>query len=220
MVNLSKIGFGMVLAAAVILTWTPARADDECRESCGEADLEGLCARLEWTGSDWQLSIRYEVELEDVNPRDGFDVVFTPLYCGRELRDASGEVIQLVASLQYDARCDDDDIELEDEANMRLPEELVEDPFGLRVVGEIVCRSTGKVLDDTTARVKVYSLPPQLEERVEVYEEPVAVAPPPPPPVVYEPPPAVIYRPYYRCRPLVDCRTYWDDGFVHVSVGW
>lgn len=233
MSRVMKTGVAFVFVLGLVGAAPSARADDDdCRSSCAEADLESLRARLDWTGNDWRLSIRYEVELEDVHPRDGFDMVFTPLDCGRELIDASGEVVQLIASLQYDASCDDDDIELEDEISMRLPEELVGDPFKLRVAGEIVCRGTGKVLDDKTTSGKVCSLPPHLEAPVVVYEEPVVVAPPPPPAIIYQPPPpppvmiyrppppVVIYRPYVHYRPYYECRPRWRRGFVHVDVDW
>ncbi|HKQ47655.1 MAG TPA: hypothetical protein VJZ71_06275 [Phycisphaerae bacterium] len=221
-VRLATVGaFGFVLFAA-----TPrAGADDDCRSSCAEADLDSLCARLDWTGTDWCLSIRYEIELEDVHPRDAFELVLTPLYRGRELVDASEQVVRVSAPLEFRSRCDDDEAELEDEITVRLGETLIEDPFDLRVCGEVICRTSGKVLDDDSTCVKVGRLPPQFVEEVVAYEEPVFEGPPPPPPVppvvVYRPPPpVVIYRPFVRYRPYYECRPWWRRGSVRIDVDW
>jgi hypothetical protein len=227
MINVVKLAtvwaFGFMFVAATPRAW----ADDDCRSSCAEADLDSLCARLDWTGTDWCLSIRYEIELEDIDPRDAFELVLTPLYCGRELVDASNQVVRTSAPLEFRAHCDDDEVELEDEITVRLGETLIEDPFQLRIVGEVICRSSNKVLDDDSTCVKVGRLPPQFEEQVAVYEEPVFVGPPPPlppppPPVVFyrPPPPVVIHRSYFPYRGYVECHPRWHNGSVHVSVGW
>lgn len=232
MLHIMKTGTGLAFGLFLLTATPSARADDDDCRSGAEGDLESLRARLHWTGSDWNLAIRFEVELEDVHPREVFELILTPLHCGREMADPSGEAVRWVVPLDYRASCDDDEVELEDEVNMRLPPELVDDPFRLRVCGEIICRESGKVLDDTTTCVKVCSLPPPpVVEHVEIREEPIAVYPPPPPQVIYapppppvviyrRPPPVVVYRPYYHCQPFVDCRAYWRDGFVHVGVGW
>lgn len=230
MLRVIKAGSGLVLGLIVLAANPAARADDDDCGSCGEGDLESLGARVDWTGSDWELSVDYEVELEDVHPRDAFDLVLTPLHCGRELVDASGEAVRLIVPLEFRANCRRDEITFEDVVSARLAEGLIDDPYRLRVAGEVTCRESGKLLDDSTTGVKVCNLPPHFVQRVVVYEEPVYVAPPPPPPVIcppppppvviYRPRPVVIYRPYVPCRPYYECRPRWRRGFVHVDVDW
>ena len=94
MSRVMKAGTGFVIGAILLAANSSAQADGNCR-SCPKGDLESLKARLDWAGNEWHLSIRYEVELKHLHPQDAVDLILTPLECGRELADRSGEAVRL-----------------------------------------------------------------------------------------------------------------------------
>lgn len=208
----------LVVIGTIALAVSPSAMADDHHRSKAEGDLESLSARLDWTGAEWALSIHYELEIEDFDLRDTFELVLIPLESGGELVNRSGEVVRMVVPLDVRVSHDDDEAEFEDEVVIRLPAELIGDPFGVRVGAELIWLDTGKLLDDKSTRVKVYRLPLQVVQHVEIREVPVRVIPPPPPPVVVvqpPPPPVVVYRAPPTTviyRSYSPCYSYWDCG--------
>lgn len=215
----STIGRGFVLVAFVLTAGAAVHAGDDrercCKHREPKGDVKSLKATLDWRDGQWNLHVRYKLEIKKSHPGDVFDLVLTPTECGRSLADQDGREISLAVAVSGSGNCcDDDKIKFCNAVSMQLPDGSICDPYRVRVRAELVDRTRNRCMDDESTKVKVCSVPCQIVSVSVRHETHYGLCAPQPPAVVYVapapvicPPPIVhyqyarVYRPVYDCGP-------------------
>lgn len=119
-----------------------------------EADIESLHGDLRYTRGDWQLRVRYDIEIEDARRRDRFDLVLTVLERGRPLLDRWGKPVRFVVPLNRPTKFKRDEITFRRQVTIQLPDGSFHNPKRLRLVAKVVRADNGRVLDKEGESIK------------------------------------------------------------------
>lgn len=111
-----------------------------------DADLEHLSADLVYTGSDWELSVRYKVETEDAPPGQ-CDLVF-------DVVDYAAPPVRFTIRLDRPAEVDDEELIYRARTNVRLGQDQIRDPKHVRLFGYLVPAGGGPVIDREDTRIR------------------------------------------------------------------
>jgi hypothetical protein len=119
-----------------------------------EADIESLSGSLQYVRGNWQLGVRYDVEVEDANRRDRFNLAMTVLERGRPLLDRWGRPVTIVVPLDRPTKIERDEITFNRQATIRLPDGSIGNPKQLRLVAKVIRADNGRVLDQEEESIK------------------------------------------------------------------
>lgn len=118
-----------------------------------EADIEDLDAELRYLGEEWDLSVDYEVEIEDARRGQQFDLVFSLRERSRGALTPRGKAMRIIMPLDRPVELDDDEMEFSGCIGARLPRDLIRRPDRLRIHAAVVPRGGGPALDTETESV-------------------------------------------------------------------
>lgn len=119
-----------------------------------DVDIDSLKGRIREVSSEWELTIEYEIEIEDARPEEKFELLLQVSERGRALRDEEGRPITIVVALDRPSKVDDDELEFEDSVVATLPRGLFKDPKRLRVIAVVVRAGDHQPLDRKDKRIK------------------------------------------------------------------
>jgi len=161
-----QLNCGMAVAIMAMAA-QPAFADGPYHRGCdprserywdhrsrAEVDIESLKARLHRTYDRWALHVRYEVEIEDDNPSERFDLVLRVTEHGRELRDQWGQTLRFAVPLDRPAVVHSDEIEFKRGLDLHLPDGSFRGPEHLRIWAKVVRRQDSRVFDRKDKSIK------------------------------------------------------------------
>lgn len=104
-----------------------------------EIDIDSLDLDVRRPNADeFKLELDYEIELEEVDLRDSFELVLIFTEAGNLLADVDGEPLEIVVPLEGPTDADDDELEFEGELVFYVPVEYVHDPDDIRVEALVV----------------------------------------------------------------------------------
>jgi hypothetical protein len=130
------------LSVLLATSWVNASHARRVSPSRAEVDIEDLDSYIRWTGSQWELRVEYEVEIEHASPAEAFDLVLRLAD-----RRGFGQPVQVVVPLSVPTEVNPDEVELKSWAIVRLASGLVADPRKLSLYAVVVPRGGGPVLD-------------------------------------------------------------------------
>src|SRR5207249_8045203 len=102
---------------------------------------------MDCNGGDRLVNVSYRVKVKHA-PCANLEVVLTPYFNDRVLTGQEGQAIRLVHAVSGT------ESDFRDAATLTLPAAVVDEPRCLRIRGELVDRSTGRILDDETTTVR------------------------------------------------------------------
>jgi len=143
----------MAIAAQPAVSLADGRGPRNFRNH-SEADIESLSGNLQYANGNWQLGVRYGVEIEDAHRRDRFNLAMTVVERGRPLVDRWGQPVRIVVPLNRPTRIDRDEITFNRQAVLRLPNGSIGHPKQLRVVARVVRAGDGRILDQEVESIK------------------------------------------------------------------
>ncbi len=113
-----------------------ARADHEdYPKPRVKIDFESLKGELRWSRGEWQLRIKYDVEIEKYERGDRFELVLYVSEHGEVVRDDEGKPIEWVVPLDRPSEIDDDELEFESRITVYRPGDSIRYPKKLRING-------------------------------------------------------------------------------------
>ena len=122
----------------VVDTCNPCATKVTCKEAKG--DLHCMSSKLNCSNGGWQLDTKYSVTVRNAAYED-FDVVLTPTSKDRDLSEYRVTVPAAKLGAFQQAS-----------ASIALPEGVVDDPHSIRVRGELVERTSSRVVDNEKAK--------------------------------------------------------------------
>lgn len=128
-----------VVLLAFVLMDTPlsaGAADREYRQP--DVDIDSLKGELFRVDREWQLEVRFEVEIEDHHPADRFELILYVSEKGYPLADKRGRRIEYVIALDQPTNVDDDELEFEHRVTLSVPDGAFRNPKRLRLHGRVV----------------------------------------------------------------------------------
>lgn len=111
-------------------------ADREYRRP--DVDMDSLKGELFRVDGEWQLEVRFDVEIEDYRPADRFDLILYVSEKGYRLADEKGRPIEYVIPLDRPTQVDDDELEFEHRVTLSVPDGAFRNPKRLRLHGRVV----------------------------------------------------------------------------------
>lgn len=143
----------MALAAQPAISLAGGRRPRNFRNHT-EADIESLSGNVRYANGNWQLGVRYAVEIEDAHRRDRFNLAMTVVERGRPLLDRRGKPLSVVVPLNRPTKIDRDEITFNRQAVLRLPNGAIGNPKRLRIVARVVRAGDGRILDQEVESIK------------------------------------------------------------------
>jgi hypothetical protein len=124
------------------VTKTVVDTCNPCAPKCETAkgDLHCMSSKLNCSNGGWQLDTKYSVTVQNAAYED-FDVVLTPTSNDRDLSEYRVTVPAVKNGLFQQSS-----------ASIALPEGVVDDPRSIRVRGELVERTSSRVVDNEKAK--------------------------------------------------------------------
>ena len=124
---------------AIVLIQTPISAgagDREYRRP--DVDIESLKGELFRANREWQLEVRFDVEIEDYHPADRFELILYVSEKGYPLADKRGRRTEYVIALDQPTNVDDDELEFEHRVTLSVRDGAFRNPKRLRLHGRVV----------------------------------------------------------------------------------
>ncbi|MGB0717538.1 MAG: hypothetical protein ACPGXK_16795 [Phycisphaerae bacterium] len=126
----------------VLATTTPASAGN-CRY--GEVEIDSVRASLRSNFDGYRLNVRYDVELENLDP-SRYVLLVNFSERGRLLRDHRGYPLEVVADFLRPTDVDDGEYEFKDRFSLNLSRCAVQYPRHLKVHAKVVDRYNGSIV--------------------------------------------------------------------------
>ena len=119
-----------------------------------DVDVDSLKGNIREVASEWELTIEYEVEIENARPEEKFELLLQVAEHGRAVCDEQGRPITIVVALDRPSKVDDDELEFEDSVVVTLPRGLFKNPKRLRLIAVVVRAGEQQPLDHKDKRIK------------------------------------------------------------------
>jgi len=147
---------GLAACALVVLPQSDAAPAQEIIRSRADIDIDSLRGVLHDTGLEWELDVRFEVEVEDAAPDERFDAVLKIKELGRTLRDRRGRIITVIVPLEEPVEIDEKDNEIEFEERLTIPIDpgAICNPYCLRIYAIVVPRGQRRVLEKSDSLIR------------------------------------------------------------------
>ena len=143
------------MALTLVLLQPPASADERHRpHSRLDVDFDSLKAELFRVEGEWLLEVRYEVEIEDYNPGDRFELIFYVAQRKQVLLDDERRRIEYVIPLDNPTDVDDDELEFEQQVTLTLPEGAFRNPRRLKLHALVVYQGQHEALKHKDRSIK------------------------------------------------------------------
>ncbi len=187
----------MLATLAALGLSTVALADDHYLK----AEIDDLSARITPAGTEWNISVAYEVEVRTRQSPADLALVLQLEYNRQLLFTEDNRPFEVVVLLDRPSEVDDDELTFEGSLSFSVPANQVTHYRDLRIIGQVYPDPQSPALDRDDARVKlvdgievahsyVPTQPVQVDERfIEPAPQPVQPAPQP----VYEVQPEPVY---------------------------
>lgn len=120
------------------------RSVNYCR---ADVDFDKLDAKLKCCRDGLELSVRYEVEIEDACGLGPLDLLLELQECGRPILDEEGKPVIYFVALDCPSDYDDDEVEFKGRFRTPIPRGLICLPCKSDVVAYVVTRADGRPID-------------------------------------------------------------------------
>lgn len=125
----------------------PAAAGDQHRHSRADGEIDKLDCDVFLTRTGWEVEVRFAVDVEDGRFDAQYELNLRFTDAREPVRDEDGRPLVVRVLLDQPSKYHDDQVSFRRRVAVRLPRAAIGYPGKVRVFGELVQCSSGRVLD-------------------------------------------------------------------------